>query len=66
MARKKSHGVTNMFILEPFAIPFIYLFKWLAAIFLFISNTSYAAYSSLLGWSMKINDVVEASVWPRE
>jgi hypothetical protein len=55
-----------MFILEPFAIPFIYLFKWLAAIFLFISNTSYAAYSSLLGWSMKINDVVEASVWPRE
>ena len=55
-----------MFILEPFALPFIYLFKWLAAVFLFISNISYAIYSKLLGWSMDINDAVEASVWPKD
>jgi hypothetical protein len=64
--RKKNHGVTNMFILEPFALPFIYLFKWLAAVFLFISNISYATYSKLLGWSMDINDAVEARVWPKD
>jgi hypothetical protein len=55
-----------MFILEPFVIPFIYLFKWLAAAFLWLSNLTYAIYSTLLGWSMWLNDQVESSIWPRD
>jgi hypothetical protein len=66
MVKRKSHGVTNMFILEPFALPFIYLFKWLAELCLLLSNLLFASYSALLGWSMKLNDIVEASIWPRD
>jgi len=55
-----------MFILEPFAIPLIYLFKWLAAAFLWLSNSTYWLYSKLLGASMWLNDVVEGSIWPRD
>lgn len=66
MAKRNNRGVTNMFILEPFALPFIYLFKWLAELCLLLSNLLFASYSALLGWSMKLNDIVEASVWPRD
>ena len=55
-----------MFILEPFAIPFIYLFKWLAELFLLISNGAFSLYSKLLGASMWLNDAVESNIWPRE
>jgi len=66
MAKRSNHGVTNMFILEPFALPFIYLFMWLAKLCLLLSNLLYAAYSKLLGWSMDLNDLVESNVWPKE
>jgi len=55
-----------MFILEPFAIPFIYLFKWLAELFLLASNGAYWLYSKLLGASMWLNDAVESNIWPKE
>jgi hypothetical protein len=55
-----------MFIFQPFAIPIICIFKWLAEVFLFLSNWLYKAYSALLGWSIAINDSVEADIWPRE
>lgn len=55
-----------MFIFHPFAVPIICIFKWLAACFLFLSNVFYETYSLLLGWSIKINDSVEADIWPRE
>jgi hypothetical protein len=55
-----------MFVFEPFAIPFIYLFKWLAELFLLISNLAFSAYSALLGWSMWLNDKVEANIWSRD
>jgi len=55
-----------MFVLEPFAIPFIYLFKWLAAAFLWLSNACYFLYSTLLGWSIKLNDLVESNIWSRD
>ena len=66
MAKRNNRGVTNMFILEPFALPFIYLFKWLAQFCLLLSNGLFAVYSKLLGWSMDLNDIVEANVWPKD
>jgi hypothetical protein len=55
-----------MFIFAPIAAPFIYLFKYIAAVFLFLSNVLFSAYSAVLGWSMKLNDLTESNIWPRE
>ena len=55
-----------MYVFGTLAIPFIYLFKWVARLFLFVSNICYSAYSALLGASMWLSDLTEANVWPKE
>jgi hypothetical protein len=55
-----------MFIFQPFAFPFIWLFKWLATAFLFLSNAMYTVYGWCLGFSIWLNDITESETWPRD
>lgn len=55
-----------MYIFASLATPFIYLLKWIAEFFLFLSNIFGSAYSCLIGASIWLNDKTEASVWPKE
>jgi hypothetical protein len=55
-----------MYIFASLATPFIYLLKWIAELFLFLSNIFGSAYSRLIGASIWLNDIVEANVWPKE
>jgi hypothetical protein len=55
-----------MYIFQPFAYPFVYLFKWLAELFRLISTGCFWLYSKLLGASIWLNDVTELEVWPKD
>jgi hypothetical protein len=55
-----------MFILQPFVLPFIVIFKWIAELFLWMSNAFYKLYDLFLGWSITLNDKTESDVWIRE
>jgi hypothetical protein len=55
-----------MYIFQPFAFPFIWLFKWLAQLFLLLSNWCYWLYDKSLGFSIWLNDITESETWPRD
>ena len=55
-----------MYVFGTLAIPFIYLLKWLARLFLFLANCFFSAYEALLSASMWLNDLTEAGVWPKD
>jgi len=55
-----------MFIFSCIATPLIVSLKWIAELFLFLSNTCYKLYDLFLGWSIDLNDSTESDVWIRE
>ena len=55
-----------MFIFSGIATPFIVILKWIAELFLSLSNGFYKLYDWTLGASIWLNDETESDVWIRE
>ena len=55
-----------MIIFSSLATPIIVILKWIAELFLWLSNGFYKLYDLFLGWSITLNDKTESDVWIRE